>query len=625
MSTKKLHFLIAAFSSVVLTTACRSEAQDVRAESLRKPASFDVNALERAREIIRYRNDLGSLEKNDPRNSNALSKTKQKKYKREIVNLPESAVVEYLQAHPESLNLDVARLVGELSQSAASIDTTKSVRLIPPAGQSGYEDLKIFVSHSFQQGDKRRPADDLVEVLKQEIRRAKKEIILNVYEFDLEDLANELVRAARDRKIAIRVGVDAKPLKEKPGQRAIVEKLRSGGVQVVEVNSSGINHQKMIAMDWTDPKLARAVFSSGNFTHSCLDPLGDLYRVKPHPPQSIPNANHLITMKSWLAANLIYHELTKTFSSELGLRGRTYPMTGAYQITGPGIDPQTLEAYPENSFVISFTPGGGYRDSNGGGVNRNILAYLVEKVEGPVRMVQFAYSSEAISRALLARAERAIQMSAIDDLKTEIEASPVAVAKAQVARAERAIELFDFKSVGETPFAMQDWSQFLKMSGLQRTADGKFLEDPLNPWAKSLGSDRLHALRKNIRVAPASYGNTRLKAGDNVYQVSAKIHHKIMSVGNFAVVGTSFNFSEGAEKNNEQVLVFHDPAMAEVVRGITDEFFKQSPRSVFEEAERRNERTERLVKNRRSGKKRASLPGEVSDENEISIDQVVGD
>ncbi len=635
----KLHFLFAAFALSLLTNAaCRGEATVKTASTkARKPASFDVTAFERAREIIRYRNELGTLEKSDPRNSNALSKTKQKKQKRDIVNLPESTVIEYLQAHPESLRQDVARLAEELSAQVTPIDTTKSVRLVPPAGTYGYEDLKIFVSHPYRIEGKAKPADDLVEVLKSEIRRAKKEIVLNVYEFDLEDLASELIAAARDRKVSIRVGVDAEPLKGKPRQLAIVERLRGAKIDVTEVNAVGINHQKMIAIDWTDPDLARAIFSSGNFTHSCLDPLGDLNQLKPLPPQSIPNANHLITMKSWLAANLINHELTKTFSKELGLRGRSYPMTGAYQITGPGVDPQTLEAYPKNSFVISFTPGGGYRNSDGSGVNRNILAYLLEKVEGPVRMVQFAYSSADISRALLSRAERAIQMSTVDDLKADSkapgtvipdeDASATTVAKKEIAIAERAMARFDFKSVGETPFAMQGWSQFLKMSGLKKNTKTSYIEDPENPWVKALGDDRLHALRKNVRVAPARYGNTRVKIGENVYDVSAKIHHKIMSVGDFAVIGTSFNFSEGAEKNNEQVLVFNDPAMAAVVRGITDELFEQSPRSVFEEAERRNERAVRFNKTKRAGKPAPGLPGrgDDDDEREVSADQVIDD
>ena len=45
---------------------------------------------------------------------------------------------------------------------------------------------------------------------------------------------------------------------------------------------------------------------------------------------------------------------------------------------------------------------------------------------------------------------------------------------------------------------------------------------------------------------------------------------------------------EGAEKNNEQVLIFRDPKLAAIVRGITAELAAASPRSVAETAENRN-------------------------------------
>ncbi len=510
----------------------------------RSAITFDSVALDRSRELIPMRTSLKGIS--------------------------ESAIVEYLQDHPESLRHDLASIIRELNAQPKNRDTTKHVRLIPPSGQSGYEDLRIFVSHSYRAGEKLLPASNLIQVLKDAIQSATTEIALNVYEFDLEEIASELVKVHKEKKIAIRVGVDKKPLKSKPLQQALVDRMREGGIDVTEVDSSKINHQKMIAIDWSDPKLSHVVFSSGNFTHSCLDPLGDLPTIKPHPEKSIPNANHIITMKSWIAANLINHEITKTFSKALHLRGGTFPTTGAYQITGPGVNPQTLEAYPENSFIIAFTPGGGYR-----AVNRNILAHLIEKSEGPIRMTQFAYSSKDVAAALLKRAERDLQ----------------------------ATGKFDFVGVGDTPFAMQGWSQFLKMSGMKRVVEGKgpskvttYQEDELNPWKKSLTKKQLTELRKNIFIAPYAYGKSMVKVGGQSLEVTAKIHHKIMSMGNFAVIGTSFNFSESAEKNNEQLLVFNDAKMADVVRGITARLVEQSPRTVFEEALRRTTRAKKTNK-----------------------------
>lgn len=545
-------YIIAAFLSVVLTYAFFA-ANAALAADLKTQVKTEgkVLAFDRARDLI-----------------------KKKKF---LKGRTESSIVEYFQEHPESLKHDLETIVREINAQPKVLDTTKHVRLLPPAGRSGFEDLRIYVSHDYSLGEVRVSAANLVQVLIDSVRLAKKEIALNVYEFELLELANELIKARQERNVLVRVGVDAKPLATKPAQRAIVEKLRAGGVLVTEVNSTKINHQKMIAIDWSDPTLARAIFSSGNFTYSCLDPRGDLHARLPETEtndtpgdvRAIPNANHIITMKSWLAANLIHHEITKTLSPELRLRGRSFPTSGAYQITGPGVDPQTFEAYPQNSFIIAFTPGGGNRD-----VNKNVLAHLLAKSEGPVRMTQFAFSSQDIAAALLNRAERDIQ----------------------------ATGKFDFQSVGDTPFALQHWSQFLKMSGMKRLSEGKgrqkkvtFSEDRENPWVKRLSQEQLAALRGSIRVAPTSYGKTRVWLAGASHEVTAKIHHKIMSMGDFAVVGTSFNFSEGAENNNEQVLVFNDPKMAAVVRGITAELANKSPRSVFEEAESRTERAKQMM------------------------------
>ena len=552
---------------------------DVQTDKRKPAVAFDVEGLERSREIIKY---------------NQTNAQPKKKGSRKAKPLPESTIIEYFQDHPEALKSDLAKVVQELNDRPRVVDTTKHVRLTPPAGKPGYEDLKVFVSHPYRiggqnrSGEKQVPADDLVKVWRDFIGQAKKEIVLNVFEFDLDEIADALIRA-HGKKIDVRVGVDGKALKTNARARAVADRLTAAGIKVTEVDSSGLNHQKMVAIDWSNPNAARVLFSSGNLTSSCLAPDGDLKGVAATnafiKSRAIPNANHVITMKSWLTANLVNHELTKTFSKELGLRGASYPTTGAYQITGPGVSPQTFEAYPQNSFIIAFTPGGGYR-----GVNRNILAYLIGKSEGPIRMVQFAFSAKDVGDALLQRAQRDLQKTGN----------------------------FDFQSVGDTPFAMQGWSQFLKMSGLKRISTGKgkkkivrYEDDPANPWLKSLSDDQLHKLRTNIRVAPSVYGLAEVRIDNVSYNLTSKIHHKIMSMGDFAVIGTSFNFSSAAETNNEQLLVFHDPKMAEVVRGITAELAAASPRSVFEAAERRNERN--LAPENRAPEKDDSSDDEINE------------
>jgi phosphatidylserine/phosphatidylglycerophosphate/cardiolipin synthase-like enzyme len=482
--------------------------------------------------------------------------------KRASKNYSETDLVEYLYAHPEKMSAERSELLAAINVETKNRDLTKHLRLVPPQGQPGYSDLKFYVSHPYYIDNDLKPADNLVEVWRNFIKKAQKKIILNVFDFDLMIVADDLITLAQ-KGVDVRVGIDKAVVKARPEVKLVFDKLIAGGVHAVEVASVSLNHQKMVAIDWEDEDLARALFSSGNLTQSCLGPEGDLVSVNKEnrPVESVPNANHVLTMKSWIASNIIAHELSKTLGPVLRLRGSEYPMSGAYQVTGPGINPQTLEAYPNPSFILTFSPGGGYRS-----INQNVLGHLIKKTKGPIRMVQFAFSSIPVAEALLYRANQ--------DLQTE--------------------HRFDFAAVGDTPFAMQYWSQFLKISGLKRIENEKgqtrFVTDEDSLWVKDLSSNDLNILRENIHIAPKFYGLKKMKIGGTAYDVSAKIHHKLMSVGEYAVVGTSFNFSQGAENNNEQILVFHDPMMVKMVNGIARWLIEQSPRSVFEEGTERNKR-----------------------------------
>ncbi|MBL7688851.1 MAG: hypothetical protein JNJ49_12525 [Bdellovibrionaceae bacterium] len=472
----------------------------------------------------------------------------------------ESHVIELLQGHPELLKKPLPQLVAELDRREVRPDPTKHVRLVPPMGQPGYDDLRVYFSHPLIETGATRPADNLVSAWRDFLLQAKHEIVLNVFDFDLLEIADVLVDKAK-AGISVRVGIDKNMISERTEVKRVFDRLVSGGVLVVQVDSMRLNHQKVAAIDWSQTTNARALFSSGNLTQSCLGPEGDLKDVPAvhRPKESIPNANHVITMKSWLAANLINHELSKTFDQSLGLRGASYPMTGAYQITGPGVPPETFEAYPEPSFVITFTPGGGYRD-----VGKNILARVIEKSSGPIRMIQFAYSAPAVAEALLAKATNAYRTRGI----------------------------FDFYSVGDTPFALQGWSQFLKMSGyrrLKKNGATQFVIDEKSPWVTALRSEQIQDLRSRVRIAPFPYGDKQVKVGGESRKVNSKVHHKILAAGEYVVMGTSFNFSKGAEANNEQILVFHSRELASKVDGAIKHLLSADPPSVAAEAERRNQ------------------------------------
>jgi phosphatidylserine/phosphatidylglycerophosphate/cardiolipin synthase-like enzyme len=478
-------------------------------------------------------------------------------------SVPESAVVEYLQNHPDKLKASAQELIKIVKkESKIQNDPTKHLRLIPPKGMPGYSNLKVFVSHPYYLRKKLVPASNLVQVWSDFLEKAKKKIILNIFDFDLEQVAQILVKKARSG-VDVIVGIDAGTIQSRPEVARIRDELVKGRVKVTEVDSVHLDHQKMAAIDWDNPQSAQVLFSSGNLTQSCLGPEGDLKNIpaSKRPARSIPNANHVITLDSWLLANLVSNELIKTLDKRYHYRGKEYPQMGSYQITGPGVNPQTFEAYPENSLIISFSPEGGFRK-----INKNIIGHFIQKSTGPIRMIQFAFSSKDVTEAL--------------------------VGKAQVEGSK-----FDFMSVGDTPFAMQKWSQFLQMSGIERITNShkekEYVESSENTFRDVLGEENFKKLRSHIRTSTQYYSTGKVTIDGKEYEVSAKVHHKILSAAPFAIMGTSFNFSNSAQNNNEQILVFKNAYLVQVIEGMTKWLSEQGTRSVYEEAVRRN----KFVKN----------------------------
>lgn len=479
-------------------------------------------------------------------------------------NVNESILIQYLQENPSALTQSQAELLEIIKkESVEQKDLTKHLRLIPPEGYPGFSDLKLFVNHAYYESNGRiRPASDLREVWNDFLKGAEKRIMLNVFDFDLEDIATTLIAKSR-LGVEVVVGIDDETIEHRAQVKALSDRLQQAGVRVVAVDSPQLNHQKMAIVDWDSPDTARVLVSSGNLTQSCLGPEGDLVKIPAalRPEKSIPNANHVMTMRSWLLANLVANELSKALDSNYKLRGAQYPIQGSYQITGPGVDPMTLDAYPDNSLIVTFSPGGGHRD-----INKNVIGHFIRKSSGPFRMIQFAFSSSEVTQALLDKA---------NDQPNN----------------------FDFLSVGDTPFALQGWSQFLKMSGYVRFKNSRkqaeFVSVKDSSFEKALGDKKFKLFQDKIRVAPSVYSMSKVKIQGQTLDVNAKIHHKILSTGTFAIMGTSFNFSNGAQGNNEQIIVFKNKALVEAVEGMARWLSEKSPRSVSEEALLRNRRVKK--------------------------------
>lgn len=431
-----------------------------------------------------------------------------------------------------------------------------------PGGSPGFRAMRLFINHPHYKTIKGRqrtlPGDDLRQVVVDFIRGAEQEIWYNVFDFDLKVIAEALKDQHTKKGVRVTGGIDAGTINTRSEVKVIFDDLstlESDTFKTVAVKSVGLNHQKIILRDPFGPKAA-VLFLSGNFTQSCIGPEGDLVHLpkEKRSEYSIPNANHALMILGSLPAQATKAELKKTLLHKI--RGQSqYPISGSYKILGEKKNPKEEASY----IVLSFSPNGGEGD-----VNKSIYVPLIQNSQGPIEAVHFAFSSKQIQNALIERASRDMQE------------------KGQ----------FEFRSVGDTPFAMREWSAFLSLSGLKKDLNsGKYLTDGEAPILQALGAAGVTDLRDKIRTAPSVYGERHFRLDDGTAaKTTAKIHHKvfIFPEDSTAVLGTSFNPSENAENNNEQIVIVKDASIVEQARGLFGYLYQTSARSVTQEANKRN-------------------------------------
>jgi phosphatidylserine/phosphatidylglycerophosphate/cardiolipin synthase-like enzyme len=280
---------------------------------------------------------------------------------------------------------------------------------------------------------------------------ARRSLDIAIYDFDLDNAADALVRA-KGRGVQVRMVMDSDTLnntKDQAVQRAI-GKVKGAGIPIVGDNRQPIMHNKFVVRDgdtvWT---------GSWNFT------TGDTYRL---------NNNAVILRSSDLADNYAT-EFRKMFEA------KQFGPNKAKGVPHPTI---TLDgARIENYFAAED------------GVAQRVAAQI-RQAQHSIRFLAFSFTHDGIAQAVLDRAKAGVAVSGV------------------------------FERTGsETRFS--EYGK-MKQAGLDVYQDG-------NPYV---------------------------------------MHHKIFILDDDTVIFGSFNFSDNADKDNdENLLIVHDAGFA---RPFVEEF-----------------------------------------------------
>ncbi len=460
--------------------------------------------------------------------------------------------------------IELKRKFAEIVQSQPGLltrfkdlaDPTKPLNVASFNGQSTIEKIDIFVNHSIsvtEVGQKFiRPASDLREEVIKFISGAEQELSANFFDFDIQLIAESFVNKAK-KSVRVRVGIDQGVIEARQEVKAIADYFlssESNNFKFYSVKAVGLNHTKIIVRDPNGPKAA-IMLLSGNLTQSCIGPEGDLVHVPANkrPINSIPNANHAIVVHGRLPAIVSRHHLNKIF--DYGFRGQNgFPLGGAYKF----YEAPMGAAQVPHWMLLAFSPNGGMGD-----INNDILKQMILSTRGPIRFMQFAFSSKSIVDSLVIRAQ----------IQGE----------------------FDYGGLGDITFALREFSAFLPLIGLAKNLETQKFEDSSYGMSSVADNNKILQLRQNFYLAPQVYGEKYTKIDGQYLKTTAKIHHKVMIIPqqNITVAGTSFNFSANAEANNEQIAIFYHPMVTQIMQGAYDWLIENSKSTIYQEAMRRNQ------------------------------------
>ena len=492
-----------------------------------------------------------------------------------------------------------------MQQLKDNTSTFQPLRIIDSRFKDSYKDMKFYANHPREEVDENGkkaliPADDHQKIMIDIINESKRgdRLYFNFYDFDLDKLADALI-AAHERGVEVLGGVDKDVVETKEAAAIIYKKLLAARVSVEAVDSTGLNHQKVIALISRNGR-SLTLESSGNPTQSCSGAEGDLKQVpaSQRPEYSIPNPNNMIVIEGELPAVIAAAEIRKNIVYKL--RGQSeFPIGGAYQLLGP----KRKGSKHQDWMIMAFSPNGGLGD-----INRDIYSRLVKSANGPIYGAFFSFSSESLALE--------ITQKIVEEIKLRKKSNSE----------KPALDLVKF--VGDGRFAMRDYSVLLRLSGYRQVEydpaapfeplsnstpkdpeefekPGKkelvkvYIEDPSDPISKPirdlLSKEEWQNFRQNIRINADWFKETEFEYEGKKLVSEVKLHDKLILFPKSFISnpGSSVNFSDAGESNQEQIAIVFSEYIAKKVTAVIDYLFNtysNETRSVKAEVERRNQR-----------------------------------
>lgn len=411
-------------------------------------------------------------------------------------------------------------------------------------GSPGYTKIEAYFTTPRLIDGKVYPEDNVLEKLKSFISEAKSKIYINIFEFDLMEVADELVKA-KNRGVEVNIGIDEEHIHNKENREKVLKKLQDANIDVTLVQTSKLNHQKLAVID-PGTEGAKSWLSSGNWTAGGIHPGGDLMERGVGLEKSDPNANNVIIVHSKLLSIVVEHELRKTINHKLrGVRGDgAYPLSNSWHIKGPG---------DSKYMIISFSPNGGLGD-----VLSTMLSNLIKYSHGSIEFLHFANTAvEDLQSALLQRAMR--------DKKYGDE--------------------FQFRFIGDRKFSLSSGSTALALSGIYfpsyKEVKAGVLEayKPVSsPWVNAFSKEEFEKIQSSIRIAPIHlFDFQKVTMPDGSIETISRIqHNKLIIAGDASTIGSSLNPSQNSLGNQEQLVILNDSEITAQARAMFDWLYAQT-------------------------------------------------